>query len=296
MTNGRRALLLELQNRDGGWPSHPGRSSNTEATSLAVLALRGLGHRDARHAAGCGLQWLAARQRPDGGWPFSDTVPEASWATALATLAMQATDRSRASRAAAWLLRQEPRRTSWLVSVLHRVAPSVLLVRQDPHLRGWAWRAGAASFAEPTAYAVIALKRLGRHRDAEAAARIGDAERMLYDRMCPGGGWNYGNSVVLGVDMEPYADVTALTLIALQDHQGSEPNVKSVAALRRLIGEVDSSLALAWSVLCLSIYGQDTAALRRRLEGRSPAGPRLVDTKTVALSVLALEGSEVFHL
>jgi hypothetical protein len=32
---------------------------------------------------------------------------------------------------------------------------------------------------------------------------------MLLDRMCPGGGWNAGNSVVYGVPLTPHIDATA---------------------------------------------------------------------------------------
>ena len=39
---------------------------------------------------------------------------------------------------------------------------------------------------------------------------------MLRDRETVGGGWNYGNRVVLGEDLEPYAQTTAAALVALQ--------------------------------------------------------------------------------
>jgi hypothetical protein len=289
-------LLLELQNRDGGWPSQPARSSNTEATSLAVLALDRLDHADAEHARGGGQRWLADRQRPDGSWTFSDPVPEASWSTAIATLALVDRERARSRRAAAWLLTQEGRTLGWRISLLHRFLPGVLPVRLDPDLKGWAWRSGAAGFVEPTAHALIALKRLRPHTDTRAEARIAEAETLLYDRMCPDGGWNYGNSVVLGVDLPPYADVTALALIALQDHCTSARNVASLAVLRRMIDGIDSTLGLAWATLCLSLYGEETGELRRRLQLRYRQRSLLVDTRSLALTLLALSGSEPFRL
>src|SRR4030095_12776474 len=57
-------FLLERQNPDGGWPSQPGRSSNTEATAFAVLALRGLAAGDATRAGERGLRWLSERESP----------------------------------------------------------------------------------------------------------------------------------------------------------------------------------------------------------------------------------------
>jgi hypothetical protein len=289
-------FLLELQNADGGWPSQRGRSSNTEATAFAVLALREHGTGAATRAGERGLRWLSDRQRPDGSWAFSGPVPEASWATGVATLALVGADRDRARSGARWLLGQEGRPLGWYLSLLHRVAPSLLLVRLNPDLKGWPWRSDATGFVEPTAYALLALKKLRPHADSRAEARIREAETMLHDRMCPDGGWNYGNSVVLGVDLAPYADVTALTLIALQDYRGSEPNAVSVAALRRMLHEVDSSLALAWATLCLALYGEDTESLERRLEQRNRDRPFLVDTRSLALTILALARSAFFRL
>jgi squalene cyclase len=290
------SLLLELQNPDGGWPSQRGRSSNTESTAFAVLALRALAAGDTTGAGARGVRWLSDRQRQDGSWAFSTPVPEASWATGVATLAMLGEDRGRARSGAGWLLGQQGSPLGWYISLLYRVAPRFLAVRLNPDLKGWPWRSHATGFVEPTAYALLALKKLRPHADPRAEARIQEAEAMLYDRMCPDGGWNYGNSVVLGVDLQPYADVTALTLIALQNYRGSEPNVVSLAALRRMLAEVDSTLALAWATLCLAAYGEDTESLHRRLERRYRERPFLVDTRSLALTVLALAQSTVFRL
>jgi hypothetical protein len=288
-------LLLDRQNPDGGWPSQRGRVSNTEATAFAVLALSTLAAGDATRARERGERWLSERQRPDGSWAFSTPVPEASWATGIATLAMLG-DRERARAGGAWLLGQHGRSLGWSVSLLYRIAPSLMTVRLNPDLKGWPWRSDATGFVEPTAYALLALKKLRPHADARVEARIRDGEALLYDRVCPDGGWNYGNSIVLGVDLPAYADVTALTLIALQDFRGREPNVVGLAALRRMLAEVDSILALAWATLCLSLYGEDTESLRRRLERRHRDRPYLVDTRSLALTLLALEGSTVFRL
>jgi hypothetical protein len=63
-----------------------------------------------------------------------------------------------------------------------------------------------------------------------------------------------------------------------------------------MLMEVDSSLALAWATLCLSLYGEDTETLRWRLERRYRERPFLIDTRSLALTVLALAGSTVFRL
>jgi hypothetical protein len=291
--------LVASQNGDGGWGAQAGRASSTEVTALATLALGRLDTPATRSGATHGVRWLAARQHDDGGWPVSARVAASSWATALAVLVLGALGRepAGAARGARWLLRRSPRAPGAAVALLHRFAPSTLAVRLDPHLAGWAWTAEASSFVEPTCYALLALKRLRGHLPgAAAAARIDEAERMVYDRMCRGGGWNYGNSSVLGAELWPYADVTALALLALADHARRAANQQSLEALRRTLQHVDSGLSLAWATLCFSAYGEAPSPWRRRLSERYARTGFLGETKAVALALLALtEGVEVFR-
>jgi len=291
--------LVASQNGDGGWGAQQGRASSTEVTALATLALGRLDTPATRRGATHGLRWLATRQHDDGGWPVSARVDDSSWATALAVLALEALGRepARAVRGARWLLRRLPRAPGATVSLLHRFAPSTLAVRLNPHLKGWAWTADATSFVEPTCYALLALKRLRRHLPGAAAEeRIAEAERMVYDRMCRGGGWNYGNSTVLGAELWPYADVTALALLALADHPRREANQQSLGALRGMLRHVDSGLSLAWATLCVSAYGDDPLPWRGRLTERYARTGFLGESRAVALALLALTGAaEVFR-
>jgi hypothetical protein len=286
-------FLLGSQNRDGGWAMHEGRDSNTEATSFATLALARQDGSAERASAARGMRWLAVRQNDDGSWPLNARVADGSWTTALAALTLVSVDGAGAGavRGARWLLRQEPRRPGLLVSLLHRLAPEAMPVRHDPNLRGWSWTADAASFVEPTAYTLLALKKLRRALPGtHVSERINEAESLIYDRMCKGGGWNYGNSTVLEADLWPYADVTALTLIALADHRSREANERSLTTLRRMVEGVDSGLTLAWAILCFAAYGQDTTSLRARLAARWRRTAFLGETKSVALGLLALTG------
>ena len=80
--------LLTTQNRDGGWPTYAGRTSNTEPTSFATLALARLDGAAERAAADRGVRWLAACQKTDGSWPLNRQSPDGSWTTALAALTL----------------------------------------------------------------------------------------------------------------------------------------------------------------------------------------------------------------
>jgi hypothetical protein len=56
-------------------------------------------------------------------------------------------------------------------------------------------------------------------------------------------------------------------------------------------------LALGWTLLCLSIYGQDGAELKKRLEQQFVKTQFLSETKALALSVLALgNGARYFRV
>ena len=83
---------------------------------------------------------------------------------------------------------------------------------------------------------IIGLKQMRTYFDGKnLEERIQQGEMMIYDRMCSGGGWNYGNSKVFGDALWPYPDVTAVALIALQDHQLKQANQESVSALRKMM-------------------------------------------------------------
>lgn len=291
-------LLVSAQNADGGWGPYPRRASMTEATALATLALSTIETPAARASARRGVEWLDGRQLEDGAWPVSDRVREPSWMTGIATFALAVAhgERDRLVRARAWLIQRLPAPAPWTTRLLYRLAPGAMTVRLNPELRGWPWAPGTASFVQPTVDALLALRRVGVVLDdAEARDRIEEAEALLRDRMCPGGGWNYGNSRVLDEDLPPFADMTALALIALQRH-AARPDVRqSLELLPRLMLAVRSGLALAWGTICLAVYGRETAAWRRRLLACYNETGFLGETRVIALALLAGGDPGVFR-
>ena len=292
--------LLGARNPEGGWGAEQGKQSNTETTALAVLALSALDG-SLEQEISRGLAWLADRQTADGSWPLRADMDGSSWTTSLATISLAgfAAHRPGALRGAHWLIRQEGRRPTWWVSLLQRwVLPQGPTIRLNPNLKGWPWASGAFSWVEPTAYALIALKKVRADvAGSEIRERIQQGEMLIYDRMCRGGGWNYGNSNVLGVDVPPYPETTALALIALQDRQAETANQISLDALPRMAADVESGLALSWTSLCFSIYGRDTSNLRKRLARTYEKTAFLGATRTLALAILAWkDGSNGFRV
>jgi Prenyltransferase and squalene oxidase repeat len=294
------AILLDAQNEDGGWSSVKGKQSNTESTSFALLALNSLEGESFARQKTTGLRWLLQHQKEDGSWSFNDTTEQSSWTTPVAALALMSfqDQRQRALKAAKWILTQEGRKPGWVASLLVRLSLVQKMTELDPYLSGWSWTPGAFSWVEPTSYSLITLKKLkGSLAETNCESRIRQGEMLIYDRMCVNGGWNYGNSKVLGETLWPYPDITAVALIALQDRPKSEANQKSLRALNAMMWEAGSGVALSWGILCLTLYDEDILEWKRILLRNFEKTRFLGETKSVALAVVALgDGARFFRV
>ncbi len=283
--------LFSAQNSDGGWGWTKGKNSSTECTSLAVLALAALNDNNQTIAIRQGLDWLIRRQSEQGSWTLNDSVATPSWATALAILALNPWPQYHplVLKAGKWVLTQEGKTPGLLANLLLSFQKQSVTLNED--LVGWPWIAGTFSWVEPTSYCLIALKRIRPYlAGTNIEERINQGESMIYDRMCNGGGWNYGNSVVYGEKLWPYADTTAVALIALQDHRDVGENRVSFAALETMLKEENSGLALSWSAICYDIYGRNPDHLHKLIMSGFQTTAFLGETKTLALCVLALAG------
>jgi hypothetical protein len=238
-----RQALLASRNPDGGWPYYAGKTSRLEPTVWALLALQAAGERIAANA-------LLAWPRSDG-W-FLDRSSNAVnvgfnalAAIGLAALAPGAPER--------------PALGAALVRARGVKLPQVPGFAQDNSIQGWPWLDGTFSWVEPTAMAVIALK--GLRTLPEAQGRISDGERLLLDRACRGGGWNFGNANVLGRDLEPYTAPTALALIALRDRADAEAVRRGRQYLVSHALAERAGLALALTSVALGLSEQSVPGL-----------------------------------
>jgi Squalene-hopene cyclase C-terminal domain len=294
------SLLSSAQNTDGGWGWTKGRNSTTECTSLAVLALASSRDNKETAAIRSGVNWLLNRQNLDGSWPLSDSFRADSWATPIAMLALGAWTEyeSQVVKAGKWVLTQQGNKPGFLANLLLMLLFKKKPVILNEDLLGWPWMAGTFSWVEPTSYCLIALKRIRRRLiGTNVDERIEQGESMIYDRMCAGGGWNYGNSIVYGEKLWPYADTTAIALIALQNRQNAEKIQGSFAALENALSTGESGLALSWSVLCYELYGRDSANLKKRLIRGLETTGFLGECKSLALYILALaDGAKYFRI
>jgi hypothetical protein len=124
--------------------------------------------------------------------------------------------------------------------------------------------------------------------------------------MCPGGGWNAGNSSAFGVAYAPYIDATAIALLALRQHE-HEPEIRSsLSWLAARLPGCRSSYSLAWGILAMTAYGwrsnetgNPTALATDALIAALGDTAANLDTSTLASCALALEaveGENVFEV
>ena len=280
-----RDLLIAAAAESGGWGYHAGRSSRIEPTCWALLALSD----DRPPALELEPHWrfLARCQRPSGLLVESPELPPNLAFNGLAALTLQ--HRSGAVGAAV------PALLAALVRHAGLQVPQSPNFRQDNSLRGWPWIDGTFSWTEPTAWILLALKRARKAGLALEGtdARVAEAERMLFDRCCEGGGWNYGNANALGKALYPYISTTALALLALRD-QPNEPAVaKSLRYLDQRWPTESSSVSLALTAICLRSYGAPAQRVTAALAARQDIALKLGNLHAVAAAVAA--GSSASH-
>lgn len=233
------AELSALGNPDGGWGYAAGAQSSTEATAICVLALSAQAPNSSAIAPG--LAFLEQRRLPEGAFSLSASVPEPSWATCFAAMAQARAGLEELVRTTVHFLLTAP------VFVLRPVPPHY---GYDTGLAGWPWTAGDYSFVEPTSAALTLLKQQGQGEHARAR----EAVALVLDRSLPTGGWNYGETVVLGNTLSPAIVPTAMALIALAD----EPSDATTAGLNWLAGQqgaITSLFSLGWASVALNRWG-----------------------------------------
>lgn len=176
-----------------------------------------------------------------------------------------------------------PSEAHWLWKWKFRLADRQ--VRFNPDKYGWPWVAGTVSWVAPTAMVILAMRAWNYQ-----SPRIKLAQEMLLDRACPSGGWNAGNSVVFGVNLDPQPDFTAMALLALVDTLDADAPVigsaRQYLAIR--LRGCRSAYSLAWATMALAAWRDPNAfVLRGQLEAL-PLNPN-APTRVLALTALALE-------
>ena len=280
------AFLAALQNKDGGWGYTAEKRSYAEPTAYSLLALANYGEAAEREQrASRTLQWLAQQTGRAGVIELEKRAqPEIDnfdlWGTIISYFVL--TKLKIGSELSANYLK-------FLMQARgNKLNPQdVKGLNLDPALQGWSWVMGTASWVEPTAYALLALKSNGMQADE----RVRMGQEFLFDRACYEGGWNYGNKEVLAVKLDPMPTNTCFALLALQDADRQHEVIrKSLAYLEDEISQRQSTMLLALGALCLNIYGHPTQSLISSLIKRqSENGSWRDNVHLTSLAALAID-------
>jgi squalene cyclase len=287
--------LIDSQLPEGGWPFlFGGQQAATEPTALALLALPQDFIRE-REAA---IRFLLEMQNPNGSWPaFAGDDKEGSGYTGLVLYVfVRANLEGKASdRAVEWLLGTQGWESHWLWRWKFHTTDRH--VRFDPDKFGWPWTPETVSWVIPTAYSLLGLRQASAaHGEKLRQLRIRRGIEMLYDRICPGGGWNAGNGVVYGSALAPHLDATAIALLALAPESANGSIDRSLEWLERSEPECFAPWSDGWSILALGAYRRPTDARVDRLCANADPG-QIEDCGALAVVSLVLRcaaGSHAF--
>jgi hypothetical protein len=241
--------LRSVQNSDGGWGYFAGKESWLEPTAYAAMALLG------EPASDRAWKLLSSWQLPDGSWKPSENVGISSWGTSLCvTLAMARNEWGTQTRQGVdWLLGSSGAESRWVNVLASKVG--FLSAEHNLSLKAWPWKPDTSGWVEPTAHALVALKRAStKWASSELNQRVRMGEAQLMDVRCRDGGWNYGSPAALGVDLPAYPETTALALLGLQQQRGLE---SAFDLAWRMLRDTPSPLGRAWLVAAMRLHGMN---------------------------------------
>jgi Squalene-hopene cyclase C-terminal domain len=291
------SYILEAQNKDGGWGFSKGLDSRVEPTSWALLALTVIcTGGSCAESISRGYKFLERTQLADGSWPSASGQGTGSWVTSLACWALLArSDTSpKLVRGLCWLKQEVPGDARFWWRFIRGVVALTSKKRvnaQNEAYWGWSWTEGTASWVEPTAQALIVLRMApaeSSSRDREQRQEL--AEKMLCDRMCPGGGWNCGNPAVYGVPGEPLIGPTVWALLALREHPERKENRFSLDWLAQNWMKIQSPGSLALAHIGLEAYGKQISEIRVVLAELYARGEFAWSVPVAAWTALAMSG------
>lgn len=256
-----REKLLAHRNPDGGWGYSPGKASRIEPTCWALLAIS--------RAANQQIEVEVLRRWPrQNGWLVDVAGAPVNYAfNALAALAQLPHPKGRD---------ESVRIATQLLDIRGVAFAQNKEIRQDNSLQAWPWIDSTFSWVEPTSLCLLLVKKLrSALPSAPAADRIAIGERMLIDRACQAGGWNYGGSNVYGQELFAYVPTTALALLALQDRPKEPAVAKALGWLQTDAQSEPSAHALALALIALNISRAPAPvldnALRKHLQAHADA-------------------------
>lgn len=239
------------------WNYRPGGKSYAEPAALTALSLMGQGDIS---TATLVAEWLAKLQSDEGSVSVSEAEKTPRWPTALALSVwanweeLTGDDRFHQNVKLA---------QSWSLGHHGETQPRRDGIGHDTSLRGWAWALGTHAWLEPTSMYVMGLHHSGLGTHGATA----EAVRLILDRQLPRGGFNYGNTFVLGQQLLSHVQPTGIALSALAVAGVPKSKVRrSIRYLEQQWLQVRSTASLSYAAMGLSAFGQTPEDLEERLE------------------------------
>ncbi|GJL52880.1 MAG: hypothetical protein NPIRA02_00120 [Nitrospirales bacterium] len=214
-------------------------------------------------------------QMSDGRVVIAVDHPEAVWPTPLAVLAWQNSDAHYDAwqRAVKFLLRS---------TGVHWKKPDNDTVGHDTLIPGWPWIDQTHSWVTPTSLSMLALTVAGYGEHSRVTA----GADLLLDRQLLTGGWNYGNSSVLGTQLRPFPETTGMALNALAGRVPREAVAPSLRYLQGCLPTLRTPLSLGWSILGLQAWSSSPAHTEKWIYETLERGSRYGGHDTASLCVL----------
>lgn len=277
-------FLIAAQNQDGGWGFAPNSESRVEPTCWAIRALFHMATSVSEQCLSSAHNYLLAAQLKEGSWPAVPQANTGSWVTSLACSVLSVEGRYEDNVRAGlnWLCNDYPRDSRLWRRILGRIRSREVVSSHDDSFRGWGWTPCTASWVEPTSFAVQALHASPESwRPRASSGRLELATALLYDRMCPSGGWNCGNPMVYGIAGEPLVLSTCWALLALRNCAPHQRKTMSLEWLTKTYPTISSAASLAMARITLEAYGWALPKTRYSL-------PEMFDARGFLRTVLAV--------
>lgn len=280
---------IEQACHQGSWAYDGGKQASLEATAICAIACRAN-----KKISEQATSFLVETQNKDGGWATLPGSGASDWSSSLAVLALntlsphleaqaQARAQAAATRGVEFICGSRTNRFMFLGSVF-----SLLVKGPDyDYARGWSWYPQTYQWAEPTAYALMALSTSAMAANKEVREVITLAQEFLVRKACKGGGWNYGCPRILGTELPPQAAVSAIVLTALQGLPATSAVSESLTYLNAPAPDKNTTLARAWTAICKSAWNQDMTKVMPEKENATTAASMTPGLVVQALSLIA---------
>ena len=251
-----RSELIARLAKEASWGYAPGGPTFSEPAALAAMALQAYGR--PTEALAC-VEAVRRAQNQDGSVGIYEGQSEPGWPTAWAIIAW-----SQLRPARPELRRASQAAMQWLLALEGEVLAPNEISGHDVTLVGWPWVRGTHSWLEPTAMAILALRTVGQ----AAHPRVAEAERLLLDRQLPGGGCNYGNTLVFGQKLLAHTQPTGLALLALATESlaNERATQQSVHYLEQAWSSITGVSSLCYAAMGLTAQGRPPVDLNEKCE------------------------------